>query len=107
MHLAAGSKLIDKGTNVGLPFTGAAPDLGAFEYGAATGELAHPQTSFTKNIVVRTGPELKLEGLARSGKPGVDKGLTALYTVTGQRLNPHASVKTGIYIEKRLTEEGR
>ncbi len=29
--LAAGSDLIDKGVNVGLPYLGAAPDLGAFE----------------------------------------------------------------------------
>jgi hypothetical protein len=33
MHLAAGSQFIDVGTNVGLPFAGAGPDLGAFEYG--------------------------------------------------------------------------
>jgi MYXO-CTERM domain-containing protein len=33
LHLAANSKLIDKGTNVGLPFAGAAPDLGCFENG--------------------------------------------------------------------------
>jgi hypothetical protein len=32
-HLAASSDLIDKGVDVGLPYTGAAPDLGAFEYG--------------------------------------------------------------------------
>ncbi|WP_338407103.1 Ig-like domain-containing protein [uncultured Flavobacterium sp.] len=31
-HLKAGSDLIDKGINVGLPFNGSAPDLGAFEY---------------------------------------------------------------------------
>jgi hypothetical protein len=31
MHLAAGSDLIDAGTDVGLPFNGSAPDLGAFE----------------------------------------------------------------------------
>ena len=31
LHLAAGSTLIDKGTNVGLPYNGSAPDLGAFE----------------------------------------------------------------------------
>jgi MYXO-CTERM domain-containing protein len=38
MKLKAGSKLIDKGTNVGLPYVGAAPDLGAYEFGAvATG----------------------------------------------------------------------
>jgi hypothetical protein len=36
LHLAAGSKMIDKGTNVGLPYAGTAPDLGAYEYGAAT-----------------------------------------------------------------------
>jgi len=31
MHLAAGSVLIDAGVNVGLPFNGKAPDIGAFE----------------------------------------------------------------------------
>ena len=36
LKLAAPSKMIDKGTDVGLPFVGAAPDLGAYEYGAAT-----------------------------------------------------------------------
>ncbi len=34
MHLSAGSKLIDAGTDVGLAYVGSAPDLGAFEYGA-------------------------------------------------------------------------
>ncbi len=33
LHLAASSDLIDKGTNVGLPFAGKAPDLGCFETG--------------------------------------------------------------------------
>jgi MYXO-CTERM domain-containing protein len=37
MHLTAGSPMIDKGTDVGLPYVGAAPDLGAYEYGAAAG----------------------------------------------------------------------
>ena len=32
MHLAAGSDLIDGGTNVGLPYCGTKPDLGCFEY---------------------------------------------------------------------------
>jgi hypothetical protein len=35
MKLRAGSQMIDKGQDVGLPFVGAAPDLGCFEYGAA------------------------------------------------------------------------
>lgn len=37
LKLKAGSPLIDKGKDVGLPFVGAAPDLGAYEYGAAAG----------------------------------------------------------------------
>jgi hypothetical protein len=36
MHLAPGSRLIDAGTNIGLPYIGSAPDLGAFEFEAAT-----------------------------------------------------------------------
>ncbi|WP_434044051.1 MULTISPECIES: right-handed parallel beta-helix repeat-containing protein [Sorangium] len=34
MKLKTGSALIDKGTDVGLPFVGSAPDLGAHEFGA-------------------------------------------------------------------------
>ena len=33
MKLKAGSKAIDRGVEVGIPFTGNAPDLGAFEFG--------------------------------------------------------------------------
>jgi uncharacterized protein (TIGR03382 family) len=33
LHLQPTSGLVDRGTNVGLPFNGAAPDLGAFETG--------------------------------------------------------------------------
>jgi MYXO-CTERM domain-containing protein len=35
LKLAAGSQMIDKGTDVGLPYVGSAPDLGAYEYGAS------------------------------------------------------------------------
>jgi hypothetical protein len=31
LKLRAGSQMIDRGTNVGLPFSGANPDLGAYE----------------------------------------------------------------------------
>jgi hypothetical protein len=36
LKLAAGSDLIDKGVNVGLPYNGTAPDLGAYEWSAGT-----------------------------------------------------------------------
>jgi len=35
-HLAAGSDLINAGVDAGLPFTGTAPDMGAFETGTVT-----------------------------------------------------------------------
>jgi hypothetical protein len=34
LRLSAGSQAIDRGVDVGLPFIGKAPDLGAFEFGA-------------------------------------------------------------------------
>ncbi len=34
-HLSQGSDLINKGVNVGLPYSGTAPDLGAFEYSSS------------------------------------------------------------------------
>jgi parallel beta-helix repeat protein len=37
LRLAASSDLIDKGTDLGFAYTGKAPDLGAFEYGATGG----------------------------------------------------------------------
>jgi len=40
LQLAAGSQMIDKGTDVGLPYVGAAPDLGAYEFGAGTDDYA-------------------------------------------------------------------
>jgi hypothetical protein len=44
MHLAAGSDLIDGGTDVGLPYNGSAPDLGCFETGGGglPGQAGNP-----------------------------------------------------------------
>lgn len=48
MHLASGSDLIDAGVDVGLPFKGNAPDLGAFEYDGTTSvrQLSSIETDF-------------------------------------------------------------
>jgi hypothetical protein len=43
MHLAAGSALIDAGTDVGLPYCGLAPDIGCFENcGSPPGAATNP-----------------------------------------------------------------
>ena len=46
-RLISGSDLIDKGVDVGLPYNGIAPDLGAYEFGgtaAIIGEFVKPTT---------------------------------------------------------------
>ncbi|MGV8171274.1 MAG: right-handed parallel beta-helix repeat-containing protein [Candidatus Woesearchaeota archaeon] len=45
LHLAQGSDLIDKGTNVGLPFSGTYPDLGAFESAVSATCVGSPTQS--------------------------------------------------------------
>ena len=48
LHLASGSDLIDKGTNVGIAYTGSTPDLGAYEYGGTTpSDVTPPTVSIT------------------------------------------------------------
>lgn len=51
-NLLPNSPAIDKGINVGLPYNGAAPDLGAFEFNASVPvELASFQASVSANSV--------------------------------------------------------
>lgn len=50
-RLVAGSDLIDKGRDIGLPFAGVAPDLGAFEYAPTTGVSRR----MTSESVIRSG----------------------------------------------------
>jgi pectate lyase len=53
LQLVSSSDLVDAGTNIGFPFAGTAPDLGAFEYG-----LNAPPTL----AIARAGPNLVLAG---------------------------------------------
>ncbi len=73
LHLAAGSPLIDKGTNVGLPFAGAAPDLGAYEFGlaAAGGSGAGGSAGGTGGSAGGTGGRA---GTGGSGAGGATQG---------------------------------
>jgi uncharacterized repeat protein (TIGR02059 family) len=55
LHLASGSGLIDAGVDVGLPYSGSAPDLGAFE--AQTGSAALIPV-FSSAVVQNATPSL-------------------------------------------------
>lgn len=52
LKLVSGSNLRNAGTNVGIPFEGAAPDIGAFEYASTT---VH---SLTASNLATTGPAI-------------------------------------------------
>jgi hypothetical protein len=67
-RLAAGSQLIDKGVDVGLPFNGTAPDLGAYEFtgGGTQGPISFvgaPVPLIFSNSSVR----LRVTGLTSHG----------------------------------------
>jgi uncharacterized repeat protein (TIGR02059 family) len=53
LHLATGSDLIDAGVNVGLPYNGSAPDLGAFEFQTA---IEYPVPVFLSASVENASP---------------------------------------------------
>ena len=67
LRLAANSQLIDKGTNVGLPFTGAAPDLGCFE----TGLAFDSSDGGVGGGAVDSGPPVPIDSGA--GRPGAGR----------------------------------
>lgn len=57
LKLKKDSRAIDKGENIGFPFAGDAPDLGAFEYGLSSSSVSAP-------IVKRSGVSAKALGSA-------------------------------------------
>jgi hypothetical protein len=62
LRLAPNSTLIDKGTNVGLPYSGAAPDLGAFEQ---SGDTPTPGQRYEAET-----PPAVCQGTIDSNQPG-------------------------------------
>jgi hypothetical protein len=58
LKLVAGSQMIDKGTNVGLPYNGVSPDLGAYEFGGVTA-ITPRAVSPVCNMVTASGNVLQ------------------------------------------------
>lgn len=56
LKLAAGSKLIDAGVNVGLPYKGNAPDLGPFESGSTSTTPVATQLAYVSSAVKAATP---------------------------------------------------
>ena len=77
MKLPKGSKMIDKGTDVGLGFVGAAPDLGAFEYGATSTGGSAGAGSIGAGGTSAGGGAGPTGGAGRSGSAGASGATSA------------------------------
>jgi chitodextrinase len=106
LRLAAGSNLIDKGVDVGLPYFGGAPDLGAYEYSPSTdtqpptvptsltataistSQINLAWTASTDNVgvvgynVYRDGVKIDTTGSTAYANVGLAAGTTYSYTVS-------------------------
>lgn len=84
MHLASGSDLINAGTDLGYPFNGSAPDLGAFETSATSVFEKQEALSIfkafqnsNKNITLIYNQE------------NVDNATVSIFSITGGRVYAH------------------
>ena len=64
LRLKAGSRAIDKGEDIGFPFVGKAPDLGAFEYGVSSSSANNSSSSVSVSIATRQSYSADVAGLA-------------------------------------------
>jgi hypothetical protein len=101
-HLAAGSDLIDKGTDVGLPHAGSAPDLGCFETGlvAAGGAPNAGGTSGTGGDAtggagIATGGNTSAGGTSSGGGASGVGGSTMWSGGTGTAMGGTGTTRTG------------
>jgi hypothetical protein len=82
----AGSQMIDRGTNVGIPYSGTAPDLGAYEYvaggGGTGGATASGGTTGTGGATA-SGGTTGTGGATASGGVITTGGIAASGGVTG------------------------
>jgi len=62
LHLVSTSSMIDKGTNLGLAYSGLAPDLGAFEFNAQTAVISPCKTEKLKVYFSNANKEIIVSG---------------------------------------------
>ncbi len=77
MHLVKGSDLIDAGVNVGLPYSGKAPDLGCYEFDDNTNYLP-AVTKENKFKLIQQGNNLIIAGAEK------EMNTIVLYNISGQ-----------------------
>jgi hypothetical protein len=94
LKLYADSRLIDKGTDIDIPFIGDAPDLGAYEFGGTTGIQV-------RWIVPETMPEIFSQG--NTGFQEIH-----VFDPAGRRIDNNLQNRIfQPFIYKRLQSDGR
>lgn len=73
LKLKAGSRAIDKGIDVGLPYVGAAPDLGAYEYGLVSSSSVAESSS--SEITSSTSSDVLPESSSEGGTTSISMNL--------------------------------
>jgi hypothetical protein len=101
LRLAAGSDLIDKGVNLGLPFSGAAPDLGAFE-GSTPVTLYNDLTASVK--IVQSG--LTLDRATQKTKGTVTFTNNSNATISGSLLFRVDYLTDGVTLDNKSGTQG-
>jgi hypothetical protein len=101
LHLAAGSDLIDKGVNLGLPYSGTAPDLGAFE-GSGRVSLLTDVTASVK--VVQSG--LTLDRATQKSKGTVSFTNTSNAIISGNLLFRADYLTEGVTLDNQSGVQG-
>lgn len=97
LHLTPSAAMIDKGTNLGLPYSGTAPDLGAFEYYTPTATPEIPE----KNTDFKISYSVSNKSILIEGKPG----LVEVYSLTGISLySIHADSESVSVSTDRITK---
>jgi len=110
LHLASTSGMIDKGVDVGLPFIGLAPDLGACEYHSETTEI--PPVPLLEAGVSVCYSSLNREISIQGSIADVE-----IYHITGQEIYtkkistdqlavPATNISNGIYLVRVKTQHG-
>ena len=102
LKLVSGSAMIDKGTNVELPFAGAGPDLGADEFGFETivfEKLSNPSTT------IMAGPEKYTVFSGHCAATGFVNGTRtgfSVYSISGKKYSriTQSLPSTGVYITR-------
>ena len=98
LRLKAGSRAIDKGEDIGFPFVGKAPDLGAFEYGVSSSSANNSSSSVSVSIATHQSYSADVVG------PAMVFDLQGRYLGTLQRTPGVYLVRRGLRMQRVIVK---